>query len=138
MFAAGYPAWKKAVGGAAQAAPVAVKAGSEEGTIDIATFEKIVKENPGSVMLIDVRDKDEFDKGSFKTAVNIPVDNLEAKIPGLPKDKPIIFVCGTGARSGESYYMVQDVRPELKNVFYLDGELSIKKDGSFKIKPPAP
>jgi rhodanese-related sulfurtransferase len=137
VFAAGYPAWKKVAGGAAQAAPVAVKAGGEEGTIDIATFEKIVRENPGSILLIDVRDKDEFDKGSFKTAVNITVDNLEAKIPGLPQDKPIVFVCGTGARSGESYYMVQDVRPELKNVYYLDGELTINKDGSFKIKKPA-
>jgi len=117
---------------------VAVKAGSEEGTIDIATFEKIMKENPGSIMLIDVRDKDEFDKGSIKTAVNIPVDTLEDKIPGLPTDKPIVFVCGTGARSGESYYMVQDVRPELKKVYYLEGELMLNKDGSFKIKPPAP
>lgn len=115
---------------------MAVKAGSEEGTIDIATFEKIVRENPGSILLIDVRDKDEFAKGSFKTAVNIPVDDLEAKIPGLRQDKPIVFVCSTGARSGESYYMVQDVRPELKNVYYLDGELTIHKDGSFKIKKP--
>jgi len=117
---------------------MAVKAGSEEGTIDIATFKKIMQENPGSIMLIDVRDKDEFDKGSLKTAVNIPVDNLEDKIPTLPKGKPIVFICGTGARSGESYYMVQDVRPELKNVYYLEGELTVKKDGSFKIKPPAP
>ena len=54
------------------AAPVAVKAGSEEGTIDIATFEKIVKENPGSIMLIDVRDKDEFDKGSFQNCGQYP------------------------------------------------------------------
>lgn len=134
MFAAGYPAWKKVAG----AAPVAVKAGSEEGTIDIATFEKIMQENPSSIMLIDVRDKDEFDKGSLKTAVNIPVDNLEDKIPSLPQGKPIVFICGTGARSGESYYMVQDVRPELKKVYYIDGELTINKDGSFKIKPPAP
>ncbi len=117
---------------------MAVKAGSEEGTIDIATFEKLVKENPGSIMLIDVRDKDEYEKGAIKGAVNIPVDNLEAKIPSLPTDKPIIFVCGTGARSGESYYMVQDVRPELKKVYYLEGELTIKKDGSFKIKPTEP
>ena len=138
MFAAGYPAWKKVAGATVKAAPVAVKAGSEEGTIDIATFEKIMKENPGSIMLIDVRDKDEFDKGSIKTAINIPVDNLEDKIPGLPTDKPIVFVCGTGARSGESYYMVQDVRPALKKVYYLDGELILNKDGSFKIKPPAP
>ncbi len=138
MFAAGYPAWKAAAGDVKKPAIVAVKAGTEEGTIAIAAFKKIVMENPGSVMLIDVRDKDEFDKGSFKTAVNIPVDNLEAKIPELPTDKPIVFVCGTGARSGESYYMVKDVRPELKNVYYLDGELTISKDGSFKIKPPAP
>ena len=87
-------------------------------------------------MLIDVRDADEFNKGSFKTAVNIPVDNLEDKIKTLPTDKPIVFVCGTGARSGESYYMVQDVRPELKNVYYLEGELTFKKDGSFEIKDP--
>jgi len=132
VFAAGYPAWKKVAG----AAPVAVKAGSEEGTIDIVTFEKIMKENPSSIMLIDVRDKDEFEKGSIKGAVNIPVDDLEAKIPGLPTDKPVVFVCGTGARSGESYYMVQDVRPELKKVYYIDGELILNKDGSFKIKPP--
>jgi len=134
VFAAGYPAWKKVAG----AAPVAVKAGSEEGTIDLGTFAKIMKDNPGSIMLIDVRDKDEFDKGSIKTAINIPVDSLEAKIPTLPNDKPIVFVCGTGARSGESYYMVQDIRPELKKVYYVEGELVLNKDGSFKIKPPAP
>jgi 3-mercaptopyruvate sulfurtransferase SseA len=138
VFAAGYPAWKKVAGAAPAAAAVTVKAGSEEGTIDIATFEKIMKENPASIMLIDVRDKDEFDKGTIKGAVNIPVDNLEAKIPSLPADKPVVFVCGTGARSGESYYMVQDVRPELKKVYYIDGELILNKDGSFKIKPPAP
>ena len=86
---------------------------------------------------MDVRDKDEFDKGSFKTAVNIPVDELEGKINTLPKDKPIVFVCGTGARSGESYYMLQDLRPELKNVFYLDAELTIHKDGTFSLKKPA-
>ena len=87
-------------------------------------------------MLIDVRDADEFKNGSFKTAVNIPVDDLEDKIKSLPADKPIVFVCGTGARSGESFYMVQDVRPELKNVYYLEGTLTFKEDGSFEIKDP--
>jgi len=32
--------------------------------------------------------------------------------------------------------MVQDLRPELKEVFYLDGELTINKDGSYNIKKP--
>ena len=135
MFAAGYPAWKKAYGAAPAA--VQVKAGKEEGSIDIATFEKIIKENPDSIMLIDVRDPDEFAAGTFKTAVNMPTDELEKKISTLPADKPIVFVCSTGARSGEAYYMVQDIRPELKKVYYLEGELTFKKDGSYEIKKPA-
>ncbi|MGD8900912.1 MAG: rhodanese-like domain-containing protein, partial [Desulfobacterales bacterium] len=135
VFAEGYPAWKKAYG--ASPAAVAVKAGGEEGSIDIATFEKIMEENPQSIMLIDVRDPDEYAAGSFETAVNIPTDELEKKISTLPTDKPIVFVCSTGARSGEAYYMVQDIRPELKKVYYLEAELTFKKDGSFEIKKPA-
>jgi rhodanese-related sulfurtransferase len=144
VFAAGYPAWKAAYGkgtsvavaSAKPAAPTMLKAGKEEGSVDEDTFVKIVKNNPESIMLIDVRDADEFKLGSFKTAINIPVDDLEAKIKTLPADKPIVFVCGTGARSGESYYMVQDVRPALKNVYYLEGTLTFQKDGSFEIKDP--
>ncbi len=134
MFAAGYPAWKKAAGDVKKPAAVAVKAGSEEGTIEIATFKKIVAENPDSIMLIDVRDKDEYKKGSFKTAVNIPTDDLEKKVASLPADKPVVFVCSTGARSGEAYYMLQDLRPSLKQVYYLEGEIIFKKDGSYTIK----
>jgi rhodanese-related sulfurtransferase len=133
VFSAGYPAWKKV---AASAAPVQVKAGKEEGSIDIEAFKKIVDKNPESIMLVDVRDADEFKTGSLKSAVNIPVDDLEAKIKTLPKDKPVIFICGTGARSGESFYMVQDLRPEMKNVFYLDAEMTVHKDGSFELKKP--
>ena len=134
VFAAGYPAWKKAYGAAPAA--VAVKAGAEEGSIDIAIFEKIIKENPQSIMLIDVRDPDEYAAGSFKTAVNIPTDELEKKIATLPADKPIVFVCNTGARSGEAFYMVQDMRPELKKVYYLEAETVYNKDGSVKITKP--
>ena len=129
MFAAGYPAWKKAYG----AAPVQVKAGGEEGTIDIATFENILQQDPQSIFLIDVRDPDEFAAGHFKTAVNMPVDELEKKIQTLPADKPIVFVCSTGARSGESYYMLQDIRPELKKVYYLEAGVEFNQDGSYKI-----
>ncbi|MGD1984978.1 MAG: rhodanese-like domain-containing protein [Desulfobacterales bacterium] len=96
-----------------------------------------MEENPQSIMLIDVRDPDEYAAGSFETAVNIPTDELEKKISTLPTDKPIVFVCSTGARSGEAYYMVQDIRPELKKVYYLEAELTFKKDGSFEIKKPA-
>ncbi|MGD8883163.1 MAG: rhodanese-like domain-containing protein [Desulfobacterales bacterium] len=144
VFADGYPAWVAAYGkgettavaSAKAASSNSLKTGKEEGSVDTDTFIKVVKNNPESIMLIDVRDRDEFKTGSFKTAINIPVDQLEDKIKTLPTDKPVIFVCGTGARSGESFYMVQDLRPGMKNIYYLEGELTFKKDGSFEIKEP--
>ncbi|MEN8246003.1 MAG: rhodanese-like domain-containing protein [Thermodesulfobacteriota bacterium] len=135
VFAAGYPAWKKEMGVGTAAVPV--KAGAEEGSIEIATFEKILNESPDSIMLIDVRDADEYAAGHFKTAVNMPTEELEANVATLPSDKPIVFVCSTGARSGEAYYMLQDLRPELKEVYYLEAEIIIKKDGAYTIKKPA-
>jgi len=139
VFAAGYPAWKKKFGkgqvAAKSKAAAKLKAGTEEGSIDLKEFEKIVKEKPDSIFLVDVRDPDEYATGSLKTAVNIPVDQLEDRIKELPSDKPIIFICGTGARSGESFYMVQDIRPELKSVYYVEAEMTVHKDGSFTFKP---
>ncbi|GEM_PF-6193950 len=38
------------------------------------------------------------------------------------------------ARSGESYYIAQDLRPELKKAYFLEAEATYKKDGSYKIK----
>ncbi len=135
VFAAGYPAWKKFAGTSSKPA-VAVKAGGEEGSIDIKTFKKILSNNPDTIQLIDVRDKDEYEAGHFKTAVNIPTDDLEKNAKKLTNDKPIVFVCNTGAKSGEAFYMMQDIRPDLKKVYYLDAESKYKEDGSFTIKKP--
>jgi rhodanese-related sulfurtransferase len=137
VFSAGYPAWKAVAGTAAVAsAPTQIKAGKEEGSIDVETFKKIMKENPKSIYLVDVRDLDEFAAGAFKTAVNIPSDKLEDEIKTFSSDKAIVFVCATGARSGEAFYMVQDLRPELKKVYYVEAEITYNKDGSYKIVEP--
>ncbi|OGR61090.1 MAG: hypothetical protein A3J80_10730 [Desulfobacula sp. RIFOXYB2_FULL_45_6] len=87
-------------------------------------------------MIVDVRDPDEFAKGSFKTAVNIPVEHLEKKINDLPEDKPVVFVCTTGARSGEAFYMAKDLRSSLKEVYYVEAGITFKGDGQYEIKKP--
>ena len=134
VFAAGYPAWKKYAGEAATASAIPVKGGTEEGSIDIVTFKKIIEEKPESIYLVDVRDPDEYERGHFKSAVNIPTDTLEMKVDELPSDKPIVFVCNTGAKSGEAFYMLQDLRPSLKEVYYLEATATYKDDGSYEIK----
>ena len=134
VFDLGYPEWKKQFGAAADT--VAVKAGEIEGSIDLDRFKTIITQNPESIMLIDTRDPDEFAKGHFTTAVNIPVEKLEPKIADLPADKPVVFVCSTGARSGEAYYMVKDVRESLTDVYYVEAQISFKSDGTYTITAP--
>ena len=131
VFAAGYPAWVKLVG---KSQAIKIKAGEEEGSIELALFKKILSENPKSIMLIDVRDPDEFATGHFPTAINITTNALAAKLKTMKADKPIVFVCSTGARSGEAYYMVQDLRPDIKKVYYVEATITFKKGGGFTIK----
>lgn len=134
VFDKGYPEWKKTYGQSNET--IQAQAGEVEGSIDLERFKTIIATNPESILLIDVRDADEFAKGSFKTAVNIPVENLEPKIKDLPDSKPIVFVCSTGARSGEAYYMVKDVRESLKDIYYVEAEIDFKSDGTIEIQKP--
>lgn len=134
VYSEGYPAWKQAYGDAGQTVQVA--AGETEGSIDLEKFKDILASNPESIMLVDVRDPDEFAKGHLPTAVNIPVDKLEEKIKGFKGDKPIVFTCATGARSGEAYYMTKDVREDLKDVFYVEATIEYSGDGKYTIKKP--
>jgi rhodanese-related sulfurtransferase len=128
----GYPAWEKAYGSAAPTPAPAIEQGKEAGTITVASFERILKEAPDSLYLVDVRDPPEFAAATFKGAVNIPINTLEKKIESLPADKSIVFFCGTGGRSGEAYDMSKLIKPSLK-VYFLDADLTFKKDGSYTL-----
>ncbi len=132
VFAAGYPAWKKLAG--TQSATNAMPAAENDGFISIEDFKTTLENNPDSIQLIDVRDKDEYDAGHFKTAVHLPTNDLEKNVKTLSDKKPIIFVCNSGAKSGEAFYMLQDLRPDLKKVYFLDATVKYTEDGNYTIK----
>lgn len=135
----GYPAWVNAYGEGPNAKTAStnkvptIEAGKESGTITVASFERIYKEARDTVYLIDVREPQEFAAGSFKDAVNISINTLEKRIEQLPTDKPLIFFCGAGGRSGEAYDMVKLYKPDLKAVF-LDADIKWSRDGNYTIK----
>ena len=107
-------------------------ASSRNGTITAASFEEILKNAPDSVLLVDVRDVKEFEGGTFKGSINIPINTLEKKLATLPADKPIVFFCGAGGRSGEAHDMAKLLRPELKT-YFLNANIKWAKDGSYTI-----
>ncbi len=117
-----------------EARPTTLKAGKVEGSIDNAFFAELVKTNVGSIQLIDARSATEFAAAHIPGSVNKTVDVLEKEIATFTAEKPIVFVCSTGARSGEAYYMFKEMRPDLKDVYYVDATVDFAPDGSIKIK----
>jgi len=138
----GYPEWEKMHGVAAgtgaaagaSAGPAASVAalvpGKEKGSVTVDSFDQVWKANPGSVMLVDVRDPKEVAAGMIKGSVNIPMNELEKKIATLPTDKPVVFVCGTGARSGEAYDTVKLLGGKLQ-AYFLDADVKFNADGTY-------
>jgi rhodanese-related sulfurtransferase len=143
LFQAGYPAWKAAYGEAppAQAAAAAsgspkVETGEEAGIITIASFNKLMKGHNDQFYWYDVRDPEEVEAdGTYDKAVVMAVDELEDRMDELPSDKPIVFFCSTGARSGEAYDLVKMQREDLE-VYFLDANVEFHKDGSMPTASP--
>ncbi len=129
----GYPLWARlyGTGPTATAAPV-IEQGKEAGSITVASFEKIFKEAPDSIYIIDVREPKEVETGTFKGARNVWINTLEKRIEELPTDKPIIFVCGTASRSGEAVDLTKLLKPALKT-YFIDANIKWTKDGNYTI-----
>ena len=140
----GYPEWEKLHGApAAAGTPAGAAAGSaassaalvpgkEKGSVTVDSFQAVWKANPSSVMLVDVRDPKEVASGMIKGSVNIPMNELEKKIGTLPTDKPVVFVCGTGARSGEAYDTVKLLGGKVQASF-LDADVKFNADGTYSM-----
>lgn len=120
-----------APGAVVVAAPV-IEEGKDKGSVTVESFERVVKENRNSILIVDVRDAKDVKSGTLFGGVNIPVGDVEKRIGEFPKDKPSVFVCSTGARSGEAYDMVKLIDPSLP-VYFLDAEI-ISADGGHKVK----
>lgn len=52
--------------------------------------------------VIDVRTPDEFRDGAYPGAKNIPLADLVRRMAEIPKDKPVVLYCASGARSSSA------------------------------------
>lgn len=52
--------------------------------------------------ILDVRSKEEFSNGHIKGSINIPVQELQANLKKLNKEKPVIACCASGMRSASA------------------------------------
>ena len=67
-------------------------------------------------IVIDVRTATEFDQGRVPSSINIPVDRIAVSAERIRSmNRPIIFVCSTGARSNTAARIMKE--KGLKDVY---------------------
>ncbi|EJS46848.1 hypothetical protein ICG_05438 [Bacillus cereus BAG1X1-3] len=82
----------------------------------------------GSVRVLDVRSKKEWEEGHLHDAIHITLGNLFEKLNDVPKDCPIVLQCRTGLRSAIAASILQ--KAGIKEVVNLKGGfLAWKKAG---------
>ena len=82
---------------------------------------KLFQERELDFALIDVREPEDWQKGTIPGAATIPRGLLELKIDQVTddKDKKIVLYCGGGSRSALAAYMLQKMG--FRNVLSLAG-----------------
>lgn len=54
-------------------------------------------------IIVDVRSKEEYKSGHIKGSKNIPLPGINAKLKEIKSfNKPVIFCCASGMRSGQA------------------------------------
>lgn len=48
---------------------------------------------PADAVILDVRPRIEFDHGHIAGALSVPIEELETRLPELPRDRPIVTYC---------------------------------------------
>jgi adenylyltransferase/sulfurtransferase len=67
--------------------------------ISVEDTRRILNENSGGVLLIDVREPDEYETARIDGARLIPMRQIPENLGSLPKDKHLLIHCHHGGRS---------------------------------------
>lgn len=62
----------------------------------------LIEDNPDALFLVDIRAKEDYDKGHLPGAVNIPFGTIGKNLDKLPNNKQIILYCYSGQTSGQA------------------------------------
>jgi len=79
----------------------------------------VLEEHVGSTQIVDVRERDEFDGplGRIQGALWIPLGELSTRAGELARDRPVVTVCRSGARSAQAVVMRQGAGlPDVANL----------------------
>jgi len=67
-----------------------------------AELKELVDSNSSDIYILDIRSKEDFNKGHVPGAHNVPFKEVGENLDKFPKDKTIIVYCYTGQTGGQT------------------------------------
>ncbi len=97
---------------------------ANRGGANVSAQQLVDMVNNSAAVVVDLRDKAEFDQGHIVDSLNIPFANLESRMDELSKykDKPIVIACKMGQQAGSAGTMLRKAGYE--NVSRLRGGIT--------------
>lgn len=90
-----------------------IAANSLRGDHPLADWKELL---PGSALLVDVRDPDEFEEGHIAGAINLPLNDLRARLNELPRDRELWLYCRVGQRGYYAARLLMQHGFQVKNL----------------------
>ncbi len=97
-----------------------------------------VSEHLGNgIVLVDVRESEEWDRGHIPGAVHVPRGYLESRIEGAvgDRDARVVLYCASGQRSALAAHTLQELLG-YSNVASMTGGITLWKDRGYKVEVP--
>jgi phage shock protein E len=69
--------------------------------------EVIAQKLQAGATVLDVRSEAEFRGGAYRGAINVPVQVLPSKLDRIPRNKPVVVYCASGARSAAAVRILE-------------------------------
>jgi len=105
-----------------------ISSGMNAGALSASAAVQLI--NRQKAVVVDVCEASEFAAGHVTGAKNVPLSELEARLPGVVKNKtvPLIMVCASGARSSRAVAIAKKLGYEQAQS--LGGGLKAWKDAN--------
>jgi hydroxyacylglutathione hydrolase len=99
-------------------------------SVDVQAVNELRKQP--NVVVIDVREPNEYAAGHIPEATLIPQGQVEQRLAEIPKDKQVVLVCRSGRRSGEVTKLLTEKGYDAQNMAggmlkWADAGLEVQK-----------
>jgi rhodanese-related sulfurtransferase len=105
---------------------------AETGETELAPVRVRELAESGEAALIDVRRDYEWDEGRLPGARHVEMNQLTANADSIPKDRPVVFYCRSGNRSGMAAQAFREAGYDAHN---LAGGITAWAQAGFPLDP---